>query len=270
MILARAWLIGLCLAAAVSGSGCCPRGDTALDEQKDPHHLTGKNRVSSLDYSGATESFEKALEANPRSASAHFELGVLYEQRSTNYARAIYHFERFLDLRPESDFADPVKSRILACKQEMARTVSLGPVTRDMQRDLERLTEENVRLKAQLQQLQTQLAQRPVIQVAVAPTNPLPSNGGSGTTTPVVSNSPTRTATPATAGSAIGSVAMTTQATVARTAARTHTVKQGDTPFGIAKQYGVSTSALLSANPKMDPKRLKIGQQLNIPPASRP
>src|SRR5882672_3683534 len=88
------WVIALLL--CLSMGGCLPSGRNPLDEQKEPHFLTGKSRVASMDYKGAVEAFEKALEVNPRSASAHFELGLLYEKNEMDYAAAIYHFDRFL------------------------------------------------------------------------------------------------------------------------------------------------------------------------------
>src|SRR5438876_11079874 len=92
-------------------SGCVPSGQSQLEEEKEAHYLEGKNRVNSLDYKGAIESFEKALEVNPRSASAHFELALLYEKKNPDYAAAIYHFDRFLQLRPKSEYAQVVKER---------------------------------------------------------------------------------------------------------------------------------------------------------------
>ena len=54
------WILALiCLGA----SGCFPSGRSPQEEQKEPHFLTGKARVNSLDYKGAIEAFEKALEA---------------------------------------------------------------------------------------------------------------------------------------------------------------------------------------------------------------
>jgi LysM repeat protein len=47
--------------------------------------------------------------------------------------------------------------------------------------------------------------------------------------------------------------------------ARTHTVKTGETPFAISRQYRIKLDALLSANPGLDPKRIRVGQVLNIP-----
>ena len=47
--------------------------------------------------------------------------------------------------------------------------------------------------------------------------------------------------------------------------ARTHTVKAGETPFAISRQYRIKIDLLLSANPGLDPKRIRVGQVLNIP-----
>jgi LysM repeat protein len=52
-------------------------------------------------------------------------------------------------------------------------------------------------------------------------------------------------------------------------AASTYAVVQGDTLAKIAKAHGVSVKALEAANPGVDPKKLKIKQQLNIPAATQ-
>ena len=46
----------------------------------------------------------------------------------------------------------------------------------------------------------------------------------------------------------------------------THTVKQGETFFGIARKYGLSVETLTAANPKVNPRALRIGQSLNLVP----
>lgn len=44
-----------------------------------------------------------------------------------------------------------------------------------------------------------------------------------------------------------------------------HTVQSGETPGGIASQYGVSVTDLMSTNNISDPRRMKLGQELVIP-----
>ena len=49
--------------------------------------------------------------------------------------------------------------------------------------------------------------------------------------------------------------------------AQAYTVKSGDTPGGIAQKHGLSTQDLLKANPGLDPKKLRVGQEITIPGA---
>src|SRR6478736_41113 len=105
--LARAALPLLC-SILLSG---CPSPQGRLDEEEEPHFLA-----------------EKALDANPNSAAAHFELGCLCEQNQADPAEAIYHYDHYLKLRPNAANAEIVRTHIIACKQELARTVSLGPL----------------------------------------------------------------------------------------------------------------------------------------------
>src|SRR5262245_15688897 len=139
-------------------SGCLPTDRGQLDEEKEAHFVAGKTRVNSLDYKGAIESFEKSLEVNPRSASAHFELAVLYDSKEPDPAAAIYHYRHYLKFRPDAGKDETVKQRILACQQDIARTVSLGPVSDRQQRELEKMAEENKRLNDEMRLLNEELA----------------------------------------------------------------------------------------------------------------
>src|SRR5438270_10830728 len=145
--------IALLAFACLLQSGCLPSGQGQLDEQKEPHFLAGKSRVNAMDYKGAIESFERALEVNPKSASAHFELGWLADQKEPDPACAIYHYDHYLKLRPNAENAETIRTRILACKQELARTVPLGPLTQTMQKEWEKVAEQNKHLREELESL---------------------------------------------------------------------------------------------------------------------
>ena len=47
---------------------------------------------------------------------------------------------------------------------------------------------------------------------------------------------------------------------------QTYTVQEGDIPETIAAKFGITTEALLAANPGINPTNLQIGQVLIIPP----
>ncbi len=258
----------LCLVGVILGlTGCNPLGEHNQDEEREPHFLNGKSLLQRFDYPGAAEAFEQALEVNPRSATAHFELGLLNEQRFNDHATAIFHYEKFLKLRPDSEHADNVRQRINTCKQDLARAVFLGPVTQSMQKELETLTAKNQQLTSQNQQLQTRVEQlqatldrRAVQTNFVAPpaarvadaTPPTPSSTERPpSVSPPSHRNPTEHVTPLPPSSS--------------SAAKTHTIKSGETIYSIAKKYGVSQRSLEAANPTLNPKKMKVGQTVKIP-----
>lgn len=264
----RLWCLAPVLALGVALSGCSPTAETRLDEQQNPHFKAGKDKLSSLDYKGAIESFERAVEDNPRSVLAHFELGVLFEQHANDYAAALYHYNKALKLRPNEYPAENIRQRIPACRQEMVKADSLAIVNPSALRETERLREENLALRKQIELLQAHLAARPPAgtsgrQVArareISPSSPASS-------TPSATNVTFRgdTGSPPPGAAAGASDRARSTATEAGRL-RTHTVKAGETPFAISRQYRVKLDGLLSANPGLDPKRIRIGQVLNIP-----
>ena len=48
-------------------------------------------------------------------------------------------------------------------------------------------------------------------------------------------------------------------------ATKKHVIQSGDTFGKLAKKYGVSVNAIISANPDANPSRLKVGQEIVIP-----
>ena len=44
-----------------------------------------------------------------------------------------------------------------------------------------------------------------------------------------------------------------------------YTIKAGDTPAKIARAHGVTTDAIMAANPGLEPTKLKVGQKINLP-----
>jgi len=238
----------LVLCAGLLLSGCLPSAPG--DEEREPHFLAGKSKVSTLDFTGAVESFEKAVEVNPRSAAAHFELAWLYDQKESDPAAAIYHYQRFLKLRPNSGKEDMVNTRILACKQQLAQTVSLGPVTEKQQREFEQLAEENKRLRADVENWRAYALRLQAL------------TNQAGATPPPARTSQTSSASPAASAEPVGAGRA---APIPAASQRTHTVKAGETPTLIARKYGVKLEALMLANPRLDPRRMQVGQALVIP-----
>lgn len=77
--------------------------------------------------------------------------------------------------------------------------------------------------------------------------------------TPTATRSTATTQTRGTAPTEVSGAGGTTAA------AREHTIESGDTFSRLAKRYNVSISAILEANPDVDPRRLLPGQRIRIP-----
>ena len=249
------------LAVCVVLSGCTPTGAGPSEEEKEPHFLAGKSRISTLDYKGAIDCFEKALQVNPQSAAAHFELAWLFDVKEVDPAAAIYHYDHYLKLRPHADNADLAKERIGMCKQALAQSVTLGPVTERVQRQFEQVTEENKRLIEDKKRLQEEIDKWSSYAARLQTlTNQSPAQPASVRAEPSSQNTQRSVAPPA--RPLVASVAPAGSSTPI---ARTHTVKAGETAIVIARKYGVKLEALLGANPGLDPRRLRVGQAVRIP-----
>jgi LysM repeat protein len=248
-------------------SGCVPSNELAADEEKEPHFLEGRSRVNSLDYDGAIQSFENALTANPKSASAHFELGWLYDQRKNEPATAIYHYGRFLEAHASGEKAERARTRIVACKQELARTVTLAPISQSMQKEFDQLTEENRRLREENERWRAYFLRQSGQSSASVPIVP-PAPSAKTPVVVVVKNPQTSSDQVETTASATFGQEMGTSKAPAPshlTAVKTHTVRTGETPLAIAKKYNIRVETLIAANPRLEPRRMQVGQTLNIP-----
>ncbi len=288
--------LGLLLLVAWLGSGCFLEAPGPADEQKEPHYLTGKSRVTAYDYIGAVQAFERALQANPNSASAHLELGLLLSDKEAvlDYAAAIYHLQRYLRLQQNAHNADMIRERVTVCKQGLAREVPLGPVTQQVQREIMKLTAENSRLtnevmvlRQHLDQMRLYLAQRAVLTPTNPPAQPpvtLPPGLGpsnqpptrpSAATPPQAPATATNRAAPNLSGPAAyvvpspappaGATNRAPDSAAKPAPPRTHTMRKGETLGGLAKRYGVTLKALQTANPGLNPNRIPVGHKLNIP-----
>src|SRR5437667_166099 len=217
--------------------GCeSPRG-VDRDEQKNPHFLEGKERAKARDYKGAIEAFQHAVESNPNSALAHFELGMLYEkhddQNEWRHVLALYHYYRAYELRPNAYPADNAKVRIQACRQELAKAESLAPLYPSMQRELEKLREENSQLHRQLEFLQAQA----LANTAALTTNPVPATPAGRVTR---SDPAGITTSSHTLPSSLSSSGNSDKVVDEVITARKHLVRDRETMASIARIYSVS------------------------------
>jgi tetratricopeptide (TPR) repeat protein len=268
-------------------ASCRPIGQTPGDEEKEPHFITGKSRASARDFKGAIAAFEKALENNPASAAAHFELAWIFDQEQRDAAAAIYHYERYLQLKPKAWNAEVVRERILSAKQDLAKNLFLGPLTAQQQLQIEKLLEERKRLQEEARllaeenmRLKLQLANQdatgsPAPNTQVSGRSAAASRGGQGSAetghastaaspsrpretryTPVARSETRYTSSP---------VAGRYSSSPPTSVRRTHVVQAGETMASLSRRYGVSLTAMRAANPGVEPRKLRPGNVLNVP-----
>jgi len=245
--------------------GCSPSDQSQLDEEKEPHFVLGNSRVNAMDYEGAIEAFQESLEVNPRSAAAHFRLACLYDKNDTKEsdpAAAIYHYQEYLRLEPQAENAMVITQRIYGCKQQLAKDVYQMPSSPAAQQQLEKLVEQNRELQRQVDALKETVRQWNVYYAnqKVAPPTPVPNNSQT-----VTAGSPTPDDISPQPAVAPQPVPAKNPRPAAKPKIRTHTVAAGETLAAIARKSGVSLNALLAANPDVDPKKLRVGQPVNLP-----
>lgn len=255
----------------VAVNGCAPADQGQMDDEKEPHFVLGKSRVNAMDYTGAVEAFEESLEVDPHSAAAHFELGWLFEEKVSDPAAAIYHYEQYLKLDPDAGNSEVIRRHIDSCKQQLAMDVLQLPSTPAAQQQLEKLVEQNRQLQSQVDQLNAAIKQwnayyasqqaHPVAATPDVPqANPVPTQLSSPAPDDVTAQP---VAAPETA--VTKPVRPHAPPPEPKPRPRTHIVERGETLAAIARKTGVSLAAIEEANPHLNARKLYVGQVVNLP-----
>lgn len=243
----------------------------------------GNEAVVRGEVQAALQHFETALDGSMLSAEAHYRLGMLYEDQLKNEVGALHHFERYLELAPQGQFATNVKGYVDRLRLLIVSRAAEGAVM--PAREASRLKNENLALRQQLTDVRQKAPadrQRPpaatptpapvaspaMVVAATPPPTPAP--------VPAVSGEPeVRRALPVSAsepasGPEVSAAPRPEPAAVAGNAVRTHKVVSGDTLAGIARKFYQNSGQwpkILEANKGTleNPTKLKPGMILVIP-----
>ncbi len=256
-----------------------PPVGTEFEDERNSHFKRASDAMRAADYYGAIEAYERALKENPKVVRAHFEMGVIYGDRLGDHIASIYHFQRFLNARPNAPQAQHVQTLVEKAKIDFLLTLpNSGLVNAE---EIARISRENVELKQQLARAEAALARvgSDASSRAVAPLEPVPPQAPL-----VVASAPVAVAgpTPVVERGAevegvevadLGAVLPIPETAPGRAAgARTHTVRAGETLWRIASTHypgdvrgGVQK--ILDANPVLagNSKNLRPGQELTLP-----
>lgn len=142
-----------CLCAAASGLFGCSRNVASLDEQEERHPLMQRalNCKRMQDIDKAVELFEEILGENPDVARAHLELGLLYDQYKEDYMRALYHYQRYLELRPNTEKREMIENIMKMARLSFAATLPHSEA--DTLEEIAALKRENAMLNTRINEL---------------------------------------------------------------------------------------------------------------------
>jgi nucleoid-associated protein YgaU len=107
----------------------CSRGAASQDkwDERDPYLKRALTRKNIDDIDGSIDLLNKALSRKPDLARAHLELGLLYDTRRQDYIRAIYHYERYLELRPDAEKKKLIEDLIRQARLSFAASLPDQP-----------------------------------------------------------------------------------------------------------------------------------------------
>ncbi len=233
----KRYYLPLCI-VIIALTGCNDKG-LSNDEKEERNPLV-KTAVAYIDqnrWDEAEKTLKEALENDPLMAKPHLELALIYQQQAKpNYIHAVYHYDRYLELRPESEKASFIREqRDKVVRALQVQAIQNSPEWKQVAAEVLQLRNENAALKKQL-----------------------------GSSAPSAATSQSATTAEAAAPAA------QPQAGPAAASHQIYTVVAGDTLTKIAAKFygdGESWEPIYEANRDSlsSPSALRVGQTLVIP-----
>jgi tetratricopeptide (TPR) repeat protein len=136
-------------------SACSPSGVEVVGETDEKQYQLAKGYQGQGRTEDALSAFLRVIDARRDAPESHFEAGYIYLNSMKDPVRAIYHFERYLQFKPQSPQATQVRQLIETAQKEFARQLPAQPYQGDLDRiDLMELVKslkvENDSLKREL------------------------------------------------------------------------------------------------------------------------
>lgn len=261
----------------LSAGGCDFAKTKVVKETSEPHFLRGQEELRRGNISEALSAFLKVSEKRSDAPESHFELGRIYLEHMNDPNTAIYHFKKYLELKPNSQSSPMVRQMIETAQKKFAASLPESPFESNVRRIeleeiLQKLQKENLDLKQKL------AAAAATIDRLEATQNVRVENRRAQQALSAPKNA-SNAATSQTLGSTITATAQTSQwrqsqhtaaPTVRRDLPSTYTVQAGDTLSSISRKiYGTPNKwrKIFSVNRDRlaTASSLKPGQVLKIP-----
>ena len=249
----------LVLAVMLLVAGCNPPGAPGGDDQARQYFLAGKALVDKRDFPGAAQRFQQALGVNPAMAEAHYELGLLYlGQWREDDIKALYHFDRVLELNPDHSMAGLIASRMEDCRLRLGGGIIPGTATATLEQQYQQVQARLRNEQAMREQLETRVAE------LTAQLTEARSRFSAADTSTAVLPADSRREPPA-ERTDVSAPALTPTPAASASGFVSYQIRQGDTLYSLGRRHGVSVAEIQRANPGLNPNSLAVGQTIRIP-----
>lgn len=143
---------------------CSPSGVEVVSETDEKQYQLAQRYKNEGRTEDALSAYLRVIDARRDAPESHLEAGYIYLRNMKDPIRAIYHFERYLQFKPQSPQAPQVRQLIETAQKEFARQLPAQPYQGELDRiDLMELVKnlkvENENLKRDLIAAQTRLKQ---------------------------------------------------------------------------------------------------------------
>lgn len=114
-------------ALAVALAAGCGRADAERRDAGDRYLRRALAARQAEDVDGAIRWCEKALRRRPDSAAAHRERALISDHYQQDHLAALYHYRRYLELRPDSPERADVEEMMATCGRKLAAQLAAAP-----------------------------------------------------------------------------------------------------------------------------------------------
>ena len=152
----------------------CDKDARTLEEKEERNPLikSGQAYVELKEWEKAEEAFKQAIENNPRMARPHLDLALIYQQYKVDYIYAIYHYDRYLELRPDTEKADFIREQRNRVEEALAHHyINQSAEVQEMAEGFRRFQQENIKLNQRLA-ARPKMVPKPALEKSVSETVP--------------------------------------------------------------------------------------------------
>lgn len=150
--IAVAGLSGLALLA-----GCNQQDpNLAKETNENPFFAKAEMHLQNNNFVEAVKAYEEALQANPEVVTAHYEVARIYSDRLNDPVSAIYHYNKYLESRPESGRRETVEK--FRDEAKLAFQAATAQDSVELKQNITRLQNENKLLKQEVADLKAAAA----------------------------------------------------------------------------------------------------------------